>query len=96
MFGELFCFEKSRFFCRFGSISVLELLFSAKSAYYALIRKRVLESKGNKWRKAERTKMTIDALFFASLDVLFFVEVLWGIGKAHSFEQEVAWSQRKE
>jgi len=40
--------------------------------------------------------MTIDALFFASLTVLFFVEVLWGIRKAHSFEQEVAWSQRKE
>jgi hypothetical protein len=40
--------------------------------------------------------MAIEALFFASLTVLFFVGVLWGIGKAHSFEQEVAWSQRKE
>jgi len=40
--------------------------------------------------------MTIDALVFASLSVLFFFGALWGIGKAHSFEQEAAWSQRKE
>jgi len=40
--------------------------------------------------------MTIDALFFASLSVLFFLEFFGGIGKAHSFEQEVVWSQRKE
>jgi len=40
--------------------------------------------------------MVIDALFFASLTLLFFVGFLWGIGKVHSFEQEIAWSQRKE
>ena len=77
------------------SISVLEILFSAKSAYYVQICKIVLESKGNKWRMAERI-MVIDAVFFGSLTVLFFFGVLWGIRKAHSFEQEVAWSQRKE
>ena len=40
--------------------------------------------------------MTIDAIILAPLTILFMVGVCWVIGKTHRFEQEVAWSRRKE
>lgn len=40
--------------------------------------------------------MTIDALIFAPLTFFFMIGVFWVIGKAYRFEQEIAWSRRKE
>jgi len=40
--------------------------------------------------------MTIDAMILAPLTFFFVVGVCWIIGKIHRFEQEVAWSRRKE
>jgi hypothetical protein len=40
--------------------------------------------------------MTIDAIILAPLTIFFVVGVCWVIGKAYHFEQEVAWSRRKE
>lgn len=44
----------------------------------------------------ESGRMAIDAIIFAALTLLFMVGVCWIIGKIHPFEQEVAWSRRKE
>jgi hypothetical protein len=40
--------------------------------------------------------MTIDAIILAPLTFFFMVGFCWIIGKAHRFEQEVAWSRRKD
>ncbi len=40
--------------------------------------------------------MVIDAIVFAHFAMLFAFAFCWGLGRIHRFEQEIAWSRRKE
>jgi hypothetical protein len=60
-----------------------------KLGYYMLLH-RIIQS------VRENGRMAIDAIIFAALTMLCMVGVCWIIGKIYPFEQEVAWSRRKE
>jgi len=60
-----------------------------KLGYYTLLHRIIQNGR-------ETGRMEIDAMIFAVLTVLCMVGVCWIIGKIHPFEQEVAWSRRKE